>query len=217
MKITVLGASGGVGKCLVEQATKRGHSVTAVARERSSVHVPEGVRVLRGELTSASFLREAVRGSEAVLSGLGLKLASIAPWASPEDPTFLDRSTSALVEAMRAEGARRVVVVSSGGVGDSASVLPAVFRVFVKTTALRKVFPALERMENALLQSGLDVCIARPTGLTDGPVTGRVVVPTALAGRATISRADVADWMLAQLEKEPFAHKTALLTETGAA
>jgi putative NADH-flavin reductase len=60
------------------------------------------------------------------------------------------------------------------------------------------------------------VCIARPTGLTDGPVTGAVKVVERMAGRATISRADVAAWMLGELEKPAYSNKAPMITVTGA-
>ena len=72
-------------------------------------------------------------------------------------------------------------------------------------------------MERELFRSGLDVCICRPTGLTDEPATHRAVVPTGLTGRATIPRADVAEWMLDELEKSAFTGRAPLLTVTGAA
>jgi hypothetical protein len=94
--------------------------------------------------------------------------------------------------------------------------VPAFFRAFIATTSLRKVYPELERMEEVLFASGLDVCIARPTGLTDGPVTGAVKVVEGMAGRATISRADVAAWMLGELEKPACSGKAPMITVTGA-
>lgn len=216
MKLVVLGASGGCGRHLVRLGVARGHEVTAVARDASKVSAP-GARVLAGDLTSASFLREAVRGHDAVLSALGLKASGFAPWSSVEAPDFLDRSTAALIEAMKAEGVRRVMAISSGGVGDSYAAMPGAFKAVVSASVLRKVFPALERMENAYLASGLDVCIARPSGLTDEPATGRVVVATRYAGRATIPREDVAGWMLDQIEKPSFAARTPMITVTGVA
>ena len=56
---------------------------------------------------------------------------------------------------------------------------------------MKSAYAQLEEMERQLLASGLDVCIARPTGLTDGPLTGKAVVAKGFTGRATISRADV--------------------------
>lgn len=217
MKITVLGASGGCGKQLVELGAKRGHSVTAVARASSKVEVPPGVKVDRGDLTSVEFLRGVVKGQDAVLSGLGLRLAGLAPWNKPEDATFISRSTTALIEAMKAEGTKRVLVVSAGGVGDSNAMVPGVFRMMIKLTALKTAYAQLDEMERQLLASGLDVCIARPTGLTDGPLTGKAVIAKGFTGRATISRADVAGWMLDQLEKPAFDERTPMITVTGAA
>lgn len=215
MKLVVLGASGACGRHLVRLGLARGHEVTAVARDPSKVSEP-GARVLGGDLTSTTFLREAVRGQDAVLSALGLKVSGFAPWSKIEMPDFLDRSTAALVEAMRAEGVRRVMVVSSGGVGDSYDAMPGAFKAIVTASVLRKVFPALERMEKALLASGLDVCVVRPSGLTDEPATGRVVVATRYAGRATIPREDVASWMLDRIEKPSFSERTPMITVTGA-
>ncbi len=217
LKLVVLGASGGCGRLLVQQAVARGHTVTAVARASSRLDVPAGVRALRGALDDEAFLREAVRGADAVLSALGLRLPGIAPWHRPEDPAFLDRSTPAIVRAMKAEGVTRAVVISAGGVGDSHAQVPGAFKVFLATTALRHVYPALDRMERAWLESGLDVCIPRPTSLTDAPATGRAKVVTRLAGQATIPRADVAAWMLDALEAPRFEHPAPMLTVTGAA
>jgi putative NADH-flavin reductase len=217
MKLVVLGASGGCGKHLVEFAAKRGHTVTAVARVSSKLVVPLGVRVDRGDLTSLEFLRGVVRDQDAVLSGLGLRLGGLAPWNRPEDPTFLTRSTHALVEAMKSERVKRIVAISAGGVGDSFGQMPGFFRMLINFTALKTAYAQLHDMEQQLLASGLDVCIARPTGLTDGPPTGRVVVAKGFKGRATISRADVAQWMLDQLELPAFSQKLPMITVTGAA
>jgi putative NADH-flavin reductase len=216
MKIAVLGASGGCGRQLVQLGAQRGHQVTALARSSSKLEVPPGVTVDRGDLTSAEFLRGAIRGTDAVLSGLGLKLPGLAPWNKPEDATFLARSTDALIEACKAEGARRVIAISAGGVGDSLTKVPLAFRLVIKATALKVAYGQLEELEKRLLTSGLDVCLPRPTGLTDGPLTRQVVVAETFKGRATISRADVAWWMLEQLEQPAFAHRTPMITVTGA-
>jgi hypothetical protein len=72
-------------------------------------------------------------------------------------------------------------------------------------------------MEHAFLSSGLEVCIARPSGLTDGPLTGQVKIARGYSGRATISRADVAAWMLDQAALPAFAEPTPMISVTGVA
>lgn len=196
MKVAVLGASGGVGKELVNDAIARGHDVVAVVRPSSQLAPPNGVVVQRGSFDDGSFLATAFRGCDAVLSALGLKASGLSPFARVEDPSFLRKSTPIIVAAMKEAGVKRLVAVSAGGVGDSYEMMPGVFRAMIKTTVLRKVYPELHAMEQGFLHSGLDVCIVRPSGLTDGPKTGRVRVVTSFRGRATISRADVAGYML---------------------
>jgi putative NADH-flavin reductase len=215
MKLAVLGASGGIGKHLVTQALAAGHDVTVIARASSQLAVPATVNVVRGAVDDERVLTAAFSGCDAVLSSLGLKLPGLSPFAKPEDPGILDRSSPAIVAAMKAAGVKRVLFVSSSGVGDSAALLPAFFKVFVATTALRTAFAALARAEATFFASGLDVCAVRPTGLTDGPATGRFVVATKLVGQAQIARADVAAWML-QMVAQPSIPPSAVLTTTGA-
>lgn len=216
MKIVVLGASGGCGQQLVTLGLQRGHEVTAVVRS-ATWQAPAGVRVLRGDLTNETFLRDAVRGQDAVLSALGLRLRGLAPWHQPERPDFLVASTAALVAAMKAEGVERLLAISAGGVGDSLQKVPGAFRAMIALTALKRAYVELAKMESALLASGLDVCLCRPSGLTDGPVTGSVKVVQGYRGRATISRADVAAWMLDQLSLPAFTDKTPMISVTGVA
>lgn len=216
MKLAILGASGGCGKQLVEQALARGHEVTAIVRPSSAYTPPAGARVARGEVTDRAFLADAFRGHDAVLSGLGMRLGSLSPFARPEVPDLLSRSAPVIVQAMKDAGVKRLLAISAGGVGDSYAKMPAVFKMFIKTTALRKVYPELAAMEDTFFAGGLEVCCCRPTGLTDEPATGKVKVVETLAGRATIPRADVAAWMLDEVAKPSLSHRAPVLTVTGA-
>ncbi len=212
-KLAILGASGGCGTELVKQALAAGHQVVAVVRS-ADWQAPAGATVKRGALTDQAFVTEAVAGCDVLISALGFRLKGIAPWHSPSDPEFLAQAMRAIVGAAKTHGIRRVFAISAGGVGDSYEQMPGAFKFFIKASALRSVYPRLGEMESVLLSSGLDVCICRPTGLTDGPVTGQTRVVTSLQGRATISRADVAAWLLTQLDANPLA-KTPVITVTG--
>ena len=215
-KVVVLGASGGCGKQLVEQAHAKGLSVRAVVRPSSTFEF-KNVETRRGDLSSVAFLTDCFNDQDIVLSALGLRMPGLAPWARPEVPDFLDTSTPAIIEAMRAAQVKRVMAISAGGVGDSHEGMPGMFKFFIAASALRIAYAALDRMEKTYLASGLDVCLPRPTGLTDGPRTGLVLSNRQLTGRATISRADVAGWMLKALEQPTFMDRTPLITVTGAA
>lgn len=217
MRLVVLGASGGCGKELVKQALARGHQVTAVVRPGSAYEPPGGAQVARGEVFDAGFLTATFRGADAVLSALGLRLPGLSPFARAEVPDLLTRSSPIVVEAMRVAGVGRLVAISAGGVGESYAWMPGVFKMFIKLTALRKAYAELEVMERVLFASGLDVTCCRPTGLTDGPATGAVKEVKRLTGRATISRADVAAWMLDRAAASgPASERGPVITVTGA-
>lgn len=217
MKLVVLGASGGCGRALVAEAVGRGHGVVAAVRSASKVDELRAgeVTVERGDLTDARFLAGAMAGADAVLSALGLRLPGIAPWQKANDPSFLERSARAIVAAMGEAHVRRLMAISAGGAGDSWDAMPLAYRGFVKASALRSVYPELNKMEAVFLESGLDVCICRPTGLTDEPKTGRAHIAGKLHGRASIARADVASFMLDALEAPAFSARTPVITTTG--
>lgn len=201
---------------MLTQAKERGHDVVAVGRASSDIPAVDGVEVKRGDLSDAGFLTEAFAGADAVLSGLGPRIRGLGPWNKPEVAGFPEKSARAVVDAAKRAGIKRLVVVSAGGAGDSYEAMPGFFRTMIKTTALKHAYRELGAMEQVYLKSGLDVVIARPTGLTDEPATGKTVVVTAFAGRPSIPRADVAMWMLDQLEGEP-TEIAPMITVTGAA
>ncbi len=217
MKVVILGASGGCGRELVAQAIGRGHTVTAVIRPSSGYAPPPAVTLVKGEIFDGALLRETFAGQDVVLSGLGLRLPGFSPFAKPEVPDLLSRSSPIIVEAMRAAGVGRLLAISAGGVGDSYAIMPGVFKLLIKLTALRKAYAELEVMERVFLSSGLDVCCCRPTGLSDEPATGEAKVARALTGRAMIPRADVAWWMLDAIEAPRFVETSPVITVTGIA
>jgi putative NADH-flavin reductase len=209
MKLTVVAATGGIGRQVLDQALAAGHDVTAVARNPSAL--PAAVRTLAADLAAAdpAALEPAVAGADAVLSGLGPR--------SRADAGIASAGTRAIVQAMRATGVRRVVVVSAAPVATVASpgrpdppghdpgdgflmrrlLAPAL------VAALRDVYADLALMEDVLRDSGLDWTAVRPPRLTDGPLTGayRTAVGRNLRRGLLVSRADVAHLMLALLDR----------------
>ena len=204
MRLTVIGASGGIGRELVRQGLAAGHEVTAVLRESAGSAAalqdwagtggrPE-VAVVDG--LTATDLLEPVRGRDAVASALG-------PHGRTADPTVNSRGVRAAVEAMQRTGVRRIVAVSaaplapaSGSVLDRRLVRPLLWRAF------RAHYEDLARMEAERRGSGLDWTVVRPPKLTNRPARGRqprTAVDAPLAGAAFLSRADVAAAMLRAL------------------
>ncbi|MEV5583678.1 NAD(P)H-binding protein [Streptomyces parvus] len=194
MRITVFGATGGVGQEIVGQALAVGHEVTAVVRDPDRLPGPlEGVGphgVVRLDDGAA------VAGRDAVLSGLGSR--------GRKANGVTERLTGRIVSAMEAEGVRRLVVVSAVPVGPEPADDPLVDRLMRRAigAVLAELYADLARMEAVLADSATDWTAVRPPRLTDGPRTGvyRKVVGGTPRSSRTVSRADVAHAMLALID-----------------
>ncbi|MFG3391957.1 MULTISPECIES: NAD(P)-dependent oxidoreductase [Streptomyces] len=198
MRITVFGATGGVGQEIVGQALAAGHEVTAVVRDPDRLPGPlEGAGphgVVR--LDDEAAVRAAVAGRDAVLSGLGSR--------GRKANGVAERLTGRIVSAMEAEDARRLLVVSAVPVGPEPADDPLVDRFMRRAigAVLAELYADLARMEAVLADSATDWTAVRPPRLTSGPRTGvyRKVVGGTPRSSRTVSRADVAHAMLALID-----------------
>jgi putative NADH-flavin reductase len=191
MRLFILGATGGTGRALIDQALKRGHQVTAFVRSPQKLGTPRaGLTVVRGNPRSEADLRAALPGHDAVVSALGPP--------GPGRTTILRDGARTTVAAMKATGQRRLVVVSAAVLFPRSGALTAVLRA----TLLRNVAEDSAAMERTVIDSAFDWTIARPPRLTNGPLTGRYRVEDGQLphGRLVVSRADVAHFLLDEVE-----------------
>jgi len=207
MKLVIAAATGGIGRELTRQALAAGHEVTVLVR--SPEKVTEPVRVIRADLSrpDPAILAGALAGADAVLSGLGARTKA--------DHGVALRGTRALIEASRAAGVRRLVVVSAAPLGTVPSprrphpprhdpgdgfAMRYLGTPFARTM-FRTHYADLAAMEDEVRASGLDWTISRPPKLTDRPLSGhyRTALDRNVRGGVSVSRADVAHQMLAAL------------------
>ncbi|MEN3310022.1 MAG: hypothetical protein V7603_6224 [Micromonosporaceae bacterium] len=200
MRLTIVAATGGIGRHLVDQAVAAGHDVTAVARNPRNL--PARVRVVTADLADPdpAVLAAAVAGADAVLSGLG-------PRKPRSEAGITSRGTRAIVATMQATQVRRIVVVSAAPVGPGPDPGDGFFmRHFGSRLAramYRDHYADLALTEEILRESGLDWTVSRPPQLTDKPLTGsyRIAYGRNIRGGWSVPRADVAHHMLRVLDE----------------
>jgi putative NADH-flavin reductase len=194
MQLLIFGASGGTGLQLVSQALEQGHHVSAFVRQPASITTQhENLSVVQGDITDEKSVGAAMPEHDAVISALGTR--------SGQQPVLAE-GTRIILEAMNDAGIRRSIWVSSFGAGDSLEQMGWVARNVVVPLFLKQALIEKDRQERIIMGLGQDWLIARPGGLTDGPRTGvyREITDTKTAvGRPSISRADVADFVLKNL------------------
>lgn len=199
MRIALFGATGGTGSEVLEQALAQGHRIRALVRNPANLAERDDLTLVQGDVLDQEAVNRCVEGADAVICVLGSRAG-----AEPVE----DRGTEGILVAMQALGVRRLIAVTSMGVGDSIDQVAVLFRAIMQLT-LKRIMQAKERQEQAIMASGLDWTIVRPGGLTDGPRTGRYRAGLDKSIKATrVSRADVADFILHELAAGEYIGRT---------
>jgi putative NADH-flavin reductase len=206
--VLVLGATGGTGQQVVARALQRGHSVTALVRHPERLTVTsDRLRVLTGSVPDdPDVLAAAVHGQDAVVSTLGVG-------GSLKSRGLIARSAPAIVRAMEQAGVRRLIFTSAFGVGDTIRDVPPVPRFLIRLL-LRDVYRDKAAGEEHIRRSALDWTLVYPSTLANGPATGhyRVGQRLTLHGVPKISRADVADFLVTQIEDLTYIGRSVLVS-----
>lgn len=214
MNLIVLGATGNTGRQFVDMALERGHRIRAIVRPTAGVVERDGLEVIHGDVLNPSELHQAFNNMDAVVSCLGIRKENPSdPWSpllSPED--FMARSAFGIVDAMKANGIERLIVISSAGVGDSWEAVDAELRTVIQGSNVGKIFLDLNNMEEVLVNSGLDTLAVRPVALVNGDASGAAQIVDKFEKTSKIFTGDVAQWMLDAVERPaPFDQRTEMI------
>lgn len=204
MKILIFGASGKTGHELVKQASAQGHQVTAFVRNPSKLKVTHSaLKVIQGDVTNYQKVEEAVKGHDAVFSALGA--------ASPfkYDHAVVNGAEN-IIKAMETNNVQRFIYMSFVGVKESRNAAGFVIK-YIAPKLLSTEIKGHQARENKIKQSQLNWTIVRPPTLTNGKHKAQFRSGENISSKGftvTISRADVADFMLRQLTDNTFLRKT---------
>ena len=214
MRVVVLGATGGTGRLLVEQAIDRGHEVVAYVRRPDALSPRPGLDVVGGQLTDEPALTAAMTGADAVLCAIG-------PTGVKDllGTDLMRRSLPVVAAAMSAAGVRRLVLLSAYGVGDTARSASLTARLTFRT-AVRALYRDKREAEERLAAAGLDVTTVHPTMLTNGETGEAPVVRDAttvghVSGMPKVSRAALATAMLDAAEDPATVGRRLIVTRPG--
>jgi uncharacterized protein YbjT (DUF2867 family) len=187
MEVVVAGGHGKIGLRLLELLAKRGNRARGLIRNPDQAADLEAVggEAVICDLEQEDDVSEHVRGADAIVFAAGA-----GPGSGAERKRTMDLAGALkLIDAAKAEGVRRYVIVSSIGAHDASSA----------SGPMGPYLEAKHEADEALVASGLDYTIVRPGSLTDDPGTGRVRIFTDFGHRGSVPRDDVAAVLLAVL------------------
>lgn len=207
MKVTVIGASAGIGLEVTRIALQKGHEVTSLSRR--SIPLPDhaNLRRVQGSATNPNDVRAAVEGADAVLITLGVK--------SPLPTTLFSDSARLLLQVLQETNSVPTLIVLTGfGTGDSWSYNSLPMKVLF-TLLLKAVYADKSEQERVIAAGYPRWEIVRPGRLTNGAMTGHYRELDSLVNGmkvGAISRSDVAHFMVAQVENPTCLGKYPALT-----
>ncbi|MEY8745664.1 NAD(P)-dependent oxidoreductase [Paenibacillus tundrae] len=197
MHILILGATGRVGRHILELALMDGHHVTALVRSPDKLQLEDlNLTIVAGNALNQADLEQAIKGTDVVISAL-----------NTDGTTTLSESMPFIIESMYKEGVKRIITIGTAGILQS-RISPELLR-YQSSESKRKSTRAAEehhRVYTLLQQSTLDWTIVCPTYLPDGERIGtyRVERDVLPEGGVEISVMDTAEFAYKQIRDQSY-------------
>lgn len=204
MNIVIFGATGSIGKHLVQQALAQEHQVSAFCRDTSKLIIkhPNLIKI-KGDVFNPQNLEATIKNQDVVIIALGS--------GNSRKSIVRSEGTQNIIAAMQKTGVQRLICQSTLGTGKSNGNLNFFWKYIMFGWFLKQVFLEHELQESYVKNSDLDWTIIRPGSFTDGKQTGKYrhgFSHTDRSIRLKIARADVAEFILKQLHSTTYLFKS---------
>jgi putative NADH-flavin reductase len=207
-RVLIIGASKGIGLETTRQALDDGHQVRALARSATAIGLSNPrLEKVRGDALVKKDIEAALDGIDVVIQTLGISLGDLFRPVS-----LFSSATRILVSAMEGKGLKRLISVTGFGAGDSRESINCLQRVPFRL-AFGRAYDDKSVQERLIKSSSLDWTIVRPGVLTGGMRTGyyKILDKPSQWRNGMISRPDVAEFLVRQIDDQNFVGKTPVL------
>ena len=205
MKVTVFGATGAIGRLVVDDLLEAGHDVVAYVRNPDKVppHWPtDRVHIVVGAITDPAAVDDAVRCGQAVISTLGPDMSRKATGLP------LVEGTRLIVTAMQRHQIQRFIGMATPSVldpRDRRTLQPRVSTLLARTF-LRRAYDEIVGMSKIIMSSDRTWTLVRFLAPRDGAARRHVRSGFFGTDRIgwTITRADIAQFLTGQLDDQRY-------------
>lgn len=215
-RILILGATGRTGKHAINFALAKGYQVVALVRNPAKISVQsDDLTIVTGLPTNIDDVRSAMKECDSVLSLLSpLTRGEAISFRKINAPRILEKSITNVLQVMNEYGVKRILILSSVGVGDSWKYAPWYVKLLVKLTNFKVIFADHNAQERLVQASETNWTIARPVGLNEKETMGTLAVSYDYTPKPfQMSRKLLAKFFIDNLYDETYVNKMPMLAE----
>jgi putative NADH-flavin reductase len=209
MNITIIGASAGIGLETVKRGLNRNHSLTTLSRSKIEIEEKKSFNMILGDATNKADLINSIQQADAIIVTLGTG-------RNMKATTLFSDFAKLIVEINREKKMDVPFIFVTGfGAGESKNYVPWMVKLFLKYM-LKDVYADKTKMEEIITNSNLNWTVVRPGRLLDKEFTEKYRIENTLfkgINIGGINRADVADFLIKQAEKQIELKKYIALSE----
>jgi putative NADH-flavin reductase len=206
MNLLVFGATGSVGRLVVEEALTRGHIVCVLVRRPENLgSVASRVKTVAGDALDRDAVSRALDAQDAVLYVLGA--------GNVRRTTLFSESTKILLEAMTDRGVRRLICVTGVGAGETKGHGGFLYDRILYPLFTKGIYADKDVQEALIRNSGLEWTIVRPAPFRAHTPSGplRAVTNVERVTLRKVSRLEVASFLLDELEQNRFVRQAVFI------
>ena len=198
MNITIIGASAGIGLEAIKIGLNRKHSITTLSRSEIEIEEKKSLNMILGDATNKVDLIHSIQNAEALIITLGT--------GKNMKATTLFSDFAKLIVEIHNENkiGIPVIFVTGFGAGESKNYVSWLVKMFLKHL-LKDVYADKTKMEEIITNSDMNWIVVRPGRLLDNVLTEKYRIENKLykgINIGGINRADVADFLIKQAEKQ---------------
>ena len=209
MNITIIGASAGIGLETVKRGLNRNHSITTLSRSEIQLEEKNSLKMILGDATHKADLLKAIQDAEALIITLGTS-------KNMKATTLFSDFAKLIVDLHKEKKIEIPVIFVTGfGAGESKNYVQWVVKLFLKYM-LKDVYADKTKMEEIITDSDMNWTVVRPGRLLDRELTEKYRIENTLfkgINIGGINRADVADFLIKQAEKQTELKKYIAISE----
>lgn len=199
--IVVFGATGAIGRRVVDEALRVGYRVRAFTRDAAKVPARRGLEVVEGDAADPEAVARAIAGTGAVVNAMG---------PTSNQRAEVDRTVVAIrnvLAGMDRHGVRRLVSLNGAAVTETGERKPVGARIAGAIVRLfaGNVVRAKQREYEEIAASDVEWTIVRPPRVTQAPAVGRAIASDRLHSR-TVSEVDLAAFMVVEIDGREHVH-----------